>query len=212
MGLNCGCPGAVALPDLEIQECAEAVGQIQKVIFQRVYATAGTKNAIANPLLLASWTPLLTALDGTKAVVSPYIQGPTSEPGAAKLFGGGNQTLGGIEIVIGREPTTFTSQIYNSAQAVIAKMKEMMCENVGVWFIDENGNIVGMADDIDTPTEYMPFPIQKLFIGDKKFGGLDEPDANTVEFSLFPNWSDKLKVLKPTDFNALSDLVNTIVT
>lgn len=208
MGLNCGCPAATALPDLDIAECSESVGQIQKLLFQRVFSVAGTKNSIATPLVKASWTPLLAAADGTKVVVSPYVQGPEVEPGKAKLFGGGNATLGGIELVIGREPTTFMSNIYNSKQATIAKMKEMMCENVGVWMIDENGNIVAEADNVANPTKYYPFPIHKLFIGDKKLGGFDNPDVNTVEFSLYPNWSDKLVILKPTDFNALSDLVN----
>lgn len=208
MGLNCGCPAAAALPDLEIAECSESVGQIQKLIFQRIFSAAGVKNSIATPLIKASWTPLLVAADSTKAVVSPYIQGPETEPGAAKVFGGGNATLGGIEIVVGREPTTFKSNIYNSKQLTIAKMKEMMCDKVGVWLVDENGNIICEADDVAVPTKYFPFPINKLFIGDKKLGGFDNPDANVVEFSFNPHWSDKLVILKPTDFNALSDLVN----
>ncbi len=209
MGLNCGCPAATALPDLDIAECSESVGQIQKLIFQRVMSpVAGTKNSIALPLVKASWTPLLIAADSTKAVVSPYVMGPEVEPGAAKLFGGGNATLGGIELVIGREPTTFKSMIYNSKQATIAKMKEMQCDVVGVWLIDENGNIICEADNVVTPTKYFPFPVHKLFVGDKKLGGFDNPDSNAVEFSLLPNWSDKMVVLTPTDFNALSDLVN----
>lgn len=208
MGLNCGCPAAAALPDISIAACSESLGQVQKLIFQRRFASAGTLNSIADPTLLASWTPLLSAVDGTKAVVSPYVQGPTVEPGAAKVFGGGNATLGGIEIVTGREPTTFKSNVYNSKQLTIAKMKEMMCDDVGVWLVDEFGNIAGVADDIAAPTKYYPIPVSKLFIGDKKLGGLEEPDANALEFSLNPNWSDNFSIATPTDFAALTDLVN----
>lgn len=210
MGLNCGCPAGAHLADLEINECKESMGQVQKVLFQRVYKTAGTLNSISDPTKKATWAPLFSAADGTKAIISPYIQGPTSEPGAARTFGGGNQTLGGIEITIGREPTTFSATIYQESQKTIAQLKSLMCENVGVYLIDENGNIGCLVDDMDTPTSYMPIPIGKLFVGDKKLGGFEEPDSNTIEWSFFPNWSDKFYIIKrdTLDFNPLTDWVN----
>lgn len=214
MGLNCGCPQGAHLADLTIPECKEAFGQIQKLAFQRVYQTAGTLNAIEDPTKKASWSTLFSAADGTKVVVTPYIQNPTTEPGAARTFGGGNQSLSGVEIIIGREPTTFSGIMYEESQATIAQMKKYMCENVGVFFVDEYGNIACRVDNMDEPTQYMPVPIGKLFIGDKKFGGFEEPDSNTIEFSLFPNWSDKLYIIKheTLDFNPLTDWVNAAST
>lgn len=141
MGLNCGCPAGAHIADLEIAECKESMGQVQKVAFQRIYKTAGTKNSVTDPTKKASFSTLFSAADGSKMTVSPYIQGPTSEPGAARTFGGGNQTLGGIEITIGREPTTFSATIYQESQKTIAQLKQYMCEEIGVWLIDENGNI-----------------------------------------------------------------------
>lgn len=210
MGLNCGCPAGAHLADLEIADCKESMGQIQKVLFQRVYKSAGTLNSMTAPTQKATYTPLLSAADGTKMIVSPYIQNPTSEPGAARTFGGGNQTLGGIEITIGREPTTFTAIIYQESQKTIAQLKQYMCENVGVYLIDENGNIGCIVDDIDNPTSYRPIPIGKLFVGDKKLGGFEEPDSNTIEWSFFPNWSDNFYIIKrdTLDFNPLTELVN----
>lgn len=210
MGLNCGCPAGAHLADLSIAECKESLGQVQKVLLQRVYKAGGQKNSIADPTKKTSWTPLLTAADGTKVVVSPYIQNPATEPGAARTFGGGNQTLGGVEIIIGREPTSFTGTIYQESQQTIATLKEYMCENVGVYLVDENGNIGCLADDPEDPTAYMPIPIGKLFVGDKKLGGFEEPDSNAIEWQFYPNWSDKLVILKSSDmdFNALTDLVN----
>lgn len=211
MGLNCGCPAGAHIPDLEIAECKEGMGQVQKIIFQRIYQTAGTLNAVTDPTKKASWSTLFSAADGTKAVVTPYVNNPTSEPGAARTFGGGNQTVGGIEIIIGREPTTFTGTFYEQSQKTIAQLKQMMCENVGVYLIDENGNIGCLVDNIDEPTAYMPIPIGKLFIGDKKLGGFEEPDSNTIEWSFFPNWSDKFYIIKQEtmDFNPLTELVNS---
>lgn len=214
MGLNCGCPTGPHLQDLEIVECKESLGQLQKVAFQRVYQSAGFLNKVTDPTAKASFTSLFSAADGTKMVVSPYIQGPTTEPGAARTFGGGNETLGGIEITIGREPTTFTGTIYQESQKTIAQMKQYMCENVGIYLVDENGNIGCLVDDVDSPEEFYPIPIGKLFVGDKKLGGFEEPDSNAIEWSFFPNWSDKLYIVKreDMDFNPLTDWVNVTST
>jgi len=208
MGLMCGCPLGAHLDDLPIPACEESIGQIQKVIIQRIFKTGTTKNSIATPGVLASWTPLLSAADGSKVIVSPYIMGPTSEAGAAKTFGGGNNTLGGIEMIVGRDPSTFTCNMYNQKQSVIAILKKYMCENVGVFLIDDAGRIGGLADDLTTPTKYFPIPIGKFFVGDKKAGGFEEPDANVMSWDFYPNWSDKFTLVTPTDFNPLTDLAN----
>lgn len=211
MGLNCGCPAGAHLADLDIVECKESLGQIQKVIFQRVYKSTGDKNKITLETLKAKeqMAALSAAADGTKIIISPYIQNPTTEPGAARTFGGGNQTLGGIEIVIGREPTTFSGVIYQESQATIKTLKGYSCENIGVYLIDENGNIGALSEDGgDT---LMPIPVGKFFVGDKNLGGFEEPDGNTIEWNFFPNWSDDLVIVKVSelDYNPLTDLVNT---
>lgn len=210
MSLLCNCPAGASLDDIPLSDCPESLGQVQKVIFQRIFSTGATKNAFtseASPMLMASWTPLLAAADGTKAVQSPYLQAPTTEAGAARTYGGGNETLGGVELIIGREPTSFTANILRSAQKTIAAMKKYMCENVGVFLVDEFGRIACLVDDVDAPTEYFPIPIQGLFVGDKSLGGLEAPDMNVVSWKFFPNWSDNLVIVTPTDFNALNDLV-----
>lgn len=210
MSLLCNCPAGAALSNIPISECPESFGQVQKVIFQRIFSTGSTKNsfvaATADPKLKASWTPLLAAADGTKIVQSPYIQAPTTEAGAAKTYGGGNETLGGIEIIIGREPTSFTGNILRSTQDTIAALKTFMCETVGVYLVDEFGRIGALVDNRTTPTKYFPIPIQGLFVGDKSLGGLEAPDMNVISWKFFPNWSDNLVILTPTDFNALTDL------
>lgn len=210
MGLNCGCPAGAHLADLDIVECKESLGQIQKVIIQRVYSSAGEKNVIeaADFKAKEQMAALAAAADGTKIIISPYIQNPTTEPGAARVFGGGNQTLGGIEIVIGREPTTFSGIIYQESQATIKTMKDYSCENIGVYLIDENGNIGALTED--DGVSYMPIPVGKFFVGDKKLGGFEEPDSNTIEWNFFPNWSDNLVIIKASEmnYNPLTDLVN----
>lgn len=210
MGLNCGCPIGNHIPDLDIAECKESLGQVQKVLFQRVYKTAGEKNSVADPTKKASWSALFAAADGTKVTVSPYIQGPTTEPGAARTFGSGNQVLGGIPITIGREATSFTGTIYQEQQKVIEQLKQYQCETIGVYLIDENGNIGCLVDDHDSPTEYLPIPIYSFFVGDKTLGGYEEPDSNAISWSFVPNWSDKFHIINRNtlDFNPLTDWAN----
>lgn len=210
MGLNCGCPAGAHLADLAIPECKESLGQIQKIIIQRIYASTGVKNTITAASIKSktAMAGLAAAADGTKIIISPYIQNPSTEPGAARTFGGGNQTLGGVEMVIGREPTPFTGVLYQESQATIKTMKEYSCENIGVYLIDENGNIGAISED--DGTNYQPIPVGKFFIGDKNLGGFEEPDSNAIEWSFYPNWSDNLQIVKVSDmdYNPLTDLVN----
>lgn len=211
MGLVCNCPLASALSDIPLSDCPESFGQIQKVVFQRLESATGVKNKFVvgtnNITELASWTTFIEAADGTKAVVSPYITNPETEVGEARTYGGGNQTLGGIELTIGREATTFTGTFLQENASTIRALKELQCEeNLGVYLIDENGHIGAIADDTDDPTTYTPIPVYSFFVGDRDLGGLEEPDSNSVQWSFYPNWSDYLVRVVPGDFNGLTDL------
>lgn len=200
------------MPDIPVSNCPESFGQIQKVAFQRLYKSTGEKNSFTTTAGIgkkASWTPLLSADDDTKIVISPYIQAPTAEAGAARTFGGGNETLGGVEEIVGREPTPFTGVMRKLPQKIIKALKELQCEswgdNLGVYLFDENGAI-GAIQDAKTATTHYPIPIHSLFIGDKTLGGYEAPDSNNIQWAFLPNWSDDLAIIVPEDFNPLTDL------
>ena len=200
------------MPDIPVSNCPESFGQIQKVAFQRLYKSTGEKNSFkadAGIEKKASWTPLLSADDDTKIVISPYIQAPTAEAGAARTFGGGNETLGGVEEIVGREPTPFTGVMRKLPQKIIKALKELQCEswgdNLGVYLFDENGAI-GAIQDAKTATTHYPIPIRSLFIGDKTLGGYEASDSNNIQWAFLPNWSDDLAIIVPEDFNPLTDL------
>lgn len=208
----CKCPAGTALPDIPVSNCPESFGQIQKVAFQRLYKSTGEKNSFKTDAGIekkASWTPLLSADDDTKIVISPYIQAPTAEAGAARTFGGGNETLGGVEDIVGREPTPFTGVMRKLPQKIIKALKGLQCEswgdNLGVYLFDENGAI-GAIQDAKTATTHYPIPIRSLFIGDKTLGGYEAPDSNNIQWAFLPNWSDDLAIIAPEDFNPLTDL------
>lgn len=208
--ITCQCPAAASLETIPAVVCTESFGQIQKVAFQRLYNANGEKNKFdaENAITaLASWTPKISADDSTKIVVSPYIQAPTNEAGAARTFGGGNETLGGVEEIIGREPSPFTGVLRKIPQSVIKAMKSLQCEatvdNLGIYLFDENGRIEAIKGGENV---YYPIPIRALFIGDKSHGGFEAPDSNAIQWQFLPNYSDDLVIVVPADFNPLTDL------
>ena len=220
MSLVCQCPAASALTTIPNVACSENFGQIQKVAFQRLRKADGTRNSITgttgttpavdNIKLLATWTALLAAADGSKVVVSPYINAPADSGGDARMSSGGNDDLGGIAEVLGGNPVQFDGQLRSIPQSVIKVMKELQCEanagNLGVFLFDENGNIQAVRDQT-TATTYYPIPIRALFVGSLIHGNFDAKDSNAISWQYPDNYSDDLAIVKPADFNPLTDLV-----
>lgn len=210
MSLTCNCPLGASIEDIPLGTCAENFGQVQKVLFQRMN-TSGVRNKLnastADPKLKATWTALLASATSTKVVQSPFIQAPAFEPGASRNFGGGNETLDGVEIIVGREATSFTGVIRSQPQKTIKALKTYECEESCVALINAQGQIGLLCDDPDNITEYYLIPISSFFVSDKMVGGLENPDGNNISWKMKPNWSDNFVVVTPTDFNALTELV-----
>lgn len=213
MSLICQCPAAAAIETIPNVTCPENFGQIQKVAFQRLYKANGVRNSFtttADIKLKASWTALLSANDGSKVVVSPYINAPADSGGDARMTSGGNDDLGGIAEVLGGNPVQFDGSLRSIPQSVIKAMKSLQCEanagNLGVFLFDENGKIEAIQDETTTTT-YYPIPIRALFIGSKIHGNFDAKDSNAISWQYPDNYSDDLAIITPSDFNPLTDLV-----
>ena len=204
----CSCPAGAALPQIPNASCPQNWGQTQKIIFQRIFKTAGTKNSFtqtASIKQLSSWSALFSASDGTKCVITPYVEAPTADGGDAITFGGGNDTVGGTTKVIGRNPVSMSFVMRQMTQDVIKALKGLQCEDeLGVYLVNGDGQILAISSAENT---YTPIPIRSLFISDLKPMGLDNPDENALSFSFLPNWSDDAVVVTP-DFNPLTDLSN----
>ena len=213
MSLICQCPAAAALATIPNVACPENFGQIQKVAFQRLRKADGTKNSFTSAAAitaLASWAALLAAADGSKIVVSPYINAPADSGGDARRTGGGNDDLGGISQVLGGNPVQFDGSLRSVPQSVIKTMKELQCEaaagNLGIFLFDENGKIEAIKDTTTDGT-YYPIPIRSLFIGSKIHGNFDAKDSNAISWMYPDNYSDDLAIVTPADFNPLTDLI-----
>lgn len=213
MSLICQCPAAAAIATIPNVTCPENFGQIQKVAFQRLRKADGKRNSFTTEAaitLKASWAALLSAEDGSKVVVSPYINAPADSGGDARMTSGGNDDLGGIAEVLGGNPVQFDGSLRSVPQSVIKTMKALQCEanagNLGVFLFDENGKIEAIQDETTTTT-YYPIPIRALFIGSKIHGNFDAKDSNAISWQYPDNYSDDLAIVTPSDFNPLTDLV-----
>lgn len=202
----CGAVNAV-IPDIPSTEC-EHFGKVQRIIFQRLQ-DGGTPNTIdvtgvSGMNLLATWTPLLTAVDGTKVQPSPFTESPAFTDGTIRTARGGNDSYGGVPITLGYEATEFEAQILSVRQDVVAALKLLRNEdstNLGVYLISAEGKLMADVDDIGTPNAIAPIPIQQFNVGNKVAGGYDDVDYNAISFQLLDNWSNTVKTFDATAFD-----------
>lgn len=223
MSLTCQCSVATAIPDVPNVNCVQTFGQIQKVAIVRLHKADGTRNAFVvsgsagsqtgQIEKLASWETKLAAEDGSKIVVTPYINAPADSGGDARLSGGGNDDLGGIPEVLGGNPVQFAGVLRAIPQTVAKALKQLTCEsnahNLGVFLFDENGNIEAIKDET-VDTTYYPIPVRAFYIGDKLHGNYDAKDNNAISWQYPSNYSDDLVIIPAStlDFNPLTDLIN----
>jgi len=205
--LLCGCPPDAAVTDIPVDACLERWGQLQKFIIQR-RKNGTVENTIVDatddPTLLATWTSLKAAVDSTKVQVSPYMVSVAVEAGEARESGGGNDSIGGIADVIGRNPSTFTASFKDIKQTIVAALKTYECEKeLAIIFINEHGQLIGRTSDPATNLDFKGFPIRSFFCSDKSPGGFDNNDINNLKWSFLPNWSDNTRIVTPV-FDALT--------
>lgn len=229
--ITCDCGAALPVLGELTCETKENFGQIQKLIFVPLHfnyveegATkigvngikkdaAGTGESVAITALQA----LLTATGKRRGVITPYVEAPTQEGGDAITFGGGNDTVGGVEEIVGSNASNLTFALRKWAQSMIKRLKAFGCvPDLGVYFVGEHGQIEGEAGTVTVEGEdgaftqvegYRPFPVRSFFVSDKVHGGLQEPDSNSLQFSLLPNYSDDLRIVNVTGGNPLTDLI-----
>lgn len=205
----CGTIGS-ELPDLT-DSCAN-IGQIQKILIQRKYSSGSTINKFTigstNPNVLATWTTVLTATNGTKVTVTPTIANPQNEDGGLIEYGSGNEVPGGVPIIMGANPGKFTFELLYRGAVTISAFRQLQGETLAVYFVAEDGSIWGQVNDNTTPTTFRGIDIQQFKIGNKVIGGREVPDKHMCEFALPDGWDAYLYKVTPSDFNALTDLAN----
>lgn len=206
------CPPGAEPADVYIPSplCAFNAAQIVKVILIRKRDDDDERNTMtyADAALAATWDPFFNATDSTKAQITPEIANPTMEPGNIIEYGSGNEVPDGVPIPVGEDPSIFNATLLAAHPATIASLREWSGEDLGIFFVNQHGQILADSDDPTNPASIYPINARNIFTGSRAFGGHVEPDKNSFRITLPDGWDENLVIVTPTDFNARYDLIN----
>jgi hypothetical protein len=199
------CPPPTALADIPSQSCPERFDQVVKIAFQRTQSTSSfTALTIKTQ---ATWTPLLTAVDDTKVIISPYIANvviPTGE--LLKEGGNDNTTINGIPRLAGKGFVAVTAALEDANAAVREAINALASEsaiqpgftNLAIYMFNRFGQIIANSDG-------SAIPVYNVAIGDVGTEGFNKTNKANMSFDLAPGWSDDVTVFNPTSpFNPLN--------
>jgi hypothetical protein len=218
------CPVPTQLQTVQNPGCPENIGQIQKIIFQRASANWVFDSTAGKDInLLASWTPLLTAVDNTKIVIAPNCNSVVITPPTAITTGGNdNSTLNGRKLNTGFSSVDLTGMFRSMPSEIIAQLKLLQYGEDLVWYgVNQFGQIV--ARDIypgHPGTNVVGIPLFSPFFGDAGNEGYAKDDMANFSFVMDYDWRSQiiqnsagvitsqyqLILVKPTGFNALTQL------
>lgn len=211
--MDCVCPRPAAIATVLRVTCTENIGQVQRAAFQRGgFEFDANADPVTTITLLASWTPLLTAVNSTKLVITPYLENFVIPQAEAITRGGNdNTTLNGVEQVVGYGGITVTANLTGVPVSIIDALRDLMCEpDIVVYLFNQYGKIVCRElDPDDNPGDvYGGIPIEPNTLGvpypgNNGFATLDEA---TMRFGLSADWAQNRAIIEP-DFNLKTDLV-----
>lgn len=202
------CPPPTAIANIPTFACPIRWDQIQKILFRRITSAASLTTATA--LLSATITPLLTAADATKLVVSPFLSNVVIPPNEILKEGGNdNSTLNGVPQMRGLGFAGGTAQLRNAPATVAAAIRAITPEtatqpgqtNIEGIFVTKDGKIIGQNP---SSTIFKGIPLYNLIITDVSTEGFGKDNLYNVSFDLAPGWSEFHTVLTPTDYSALT--------
>jgi len=199
------CPPSESLETIPDQECPEVFDQIIRFGYQRIQDTPSfTATTI---ITAAPWSPLLTATDDTKMVLTPLVPNvviPTGE--ILKEGGNDNTTINGIPRLSGRGFVPVTAQLENIERAVRAALRKLASEsalqpgftNLWMYMFNRFGQIIANEDGSG-------IYVYNVMVGDTGTEGFNKQNKNNLSFDLAPGWSDKVRIFTPTaPFNPLN--------
>ncbi len=202
------CPPPAAIANIPTFTCPIRWDQIQKILFRRIEGKVALTTASA--LLSATITPLLSAIDDTKLIVSPLLSNVIIPPNEILKEGGNdNTTLNGVPQFRGLGFAGGTAQLRNAPGTVAAAIGAITPEssvqpgqtNIEAIFVQKDGKIIGR---VPTGVEFHGFSIYNFVITDVSSEGFGRDNVYNISFDLAPGWSDNHTMLTPTDYSALT--------
>ena len=214
--MACNCPVPTALTTITATTCPTELGQIQRAYFVRKNqvvwdtATAGAANvpvAIAGDVVtvIAGWNILKVAADDTKVVFPPLFGGDIVISPAEAITQGGNDnsTLNGQTYFVAFPDSTFSARFDQLSAQTTADLKLLVCEDLEVYFVNQDGDIIG---DASTTGTFKGFDCTNVALGSRNVQGFAVRDSNIISFQLDADWDTIFEKQTPTDFNALTGI------
>lgn len=225
------CPVPTALTTVQNPACPENIGQIQKIIFQRVKANYNFTSGDASGTdikLLSTWTALLAAAGDTKVVIAPNTNGVTiSAPTPLTTGGNDNSTLNGRKLNTGFSSVELKGQFRSMPSEIIAQLMLLQKGEDLLWIGLNQFNQFIVRDNYPghPNTQISGIPLFSPFFGDAGNDGFAKDDMADFSFIMDYGWRSgatadsggiitsayQLKLIKP-NFNALTSLVATLET
>jgi hypothetical protein len=205
------CPAPAAIADIVPEGCQIDFDQIIMLIFQRVQSAAPfTATSI---LLLATWTPLLTAADSTKVVATPkFAELVIPQSTAIQVGGNDNTTINGIPQYNGEGFVPVTAEIPGLDSLTKRALKNLTPESIpnalgqsglSVYMVNRFSQIIAMGKDA---THIYGFPVNNFRVSSVGSQGFNARNKTQIGFDLLPDWDDYAQVYTPTAFDPLVDI------
>ncbi|MBL7738708.1 MAG: hypothetical protein JNK14_05775 [Chitinophagaceae bacterium] len=204
------CPAPAYLESIPIGACPVRWDQVQKLILRRI--DGRTDLTKANIILSATITPLLTATDDTKIVVSPFMSNVVIPQGEILKEGGNdNTTLNGIPQLRGLGFVNVTAQIRNANSDTVDVMRALTPEsalqpgqtNLEVILVNKDGKLI-VREQAGSGSRVEGFPIYNFTVSDVGSAGFAQDNINNIGWDFAPGWSEGHRLLTPTDYAALT--------
>lgn len=213
MAFDAGICGTTSgsLSALPSASCVNTLDQTQKIALQITQNTPSFKVASTGTgsyALQATWTPLLSASDATKVLITPYIENLVI-PNNEVIEEANENNINGLPQHGGMGYVTVTGRIKNADPAVIKSLKDQFESRTGqtagvttVWayLLGRNSRVTGTSSD---GTNLAGIPIYNLTISDVGGEGIRKANYHNIRFILAENWSEYLKTLVAS-FNPVS--------
>jgi hypothetical protein len=204
------CPLPESLESIPETDCPIRWDQVQKIGIRRIENRVSLNTT--NILLLATFTPLLTAADDTKLLISPYLTNVVITPGEILSEGGNdNTTLNGVPQLRGLGFTSVTAQLKNASSETADALRALTAETASqpgqtfleVLLFNKDGKIIDRkVSGSDTNLE--GFPIYNFTVSDVGSEGFNRDNVNNISWQFAPGWSERHQMHTPTDFNPLT--------
>ena len=81
-------------------------------------------------------------------------------------------------------------------------MKLLVCEDLEMYFVNDDGDIIGERDTVDGT--WHGFNVTNVALGGRSVQGFASRDGNILTYQLSDDWDTKFEKQTPTDFNALT--------